>query len=66
MCSAAWALPVLASPARPAAWPLLRVQTFGKSKLKWKKIAEHFGHKIKSCHRRYSKLTGKEAPEGAD
>jgi hypothetical protein len=45
---------------------LLAVQAFGKKKLKWKRIAEHFNHKSKSCRRHYTKLTGKEAPEEAE
>lgn len=39
-----------------------RKKLFGKRKLRWKRIAEHFGQKSKACKKHYSKLTSKEAP----
>lgn len=50
------------TPRRPSPAP----QAFGKRKLRWKRIAEHFDHKAKSCKKHYTKLTGKEVPEEAD
>jgi hypothetical protein len=39
---------------------------FGKRKLRWKRIAEHFGHKSKACKAQYKLATGKPAPEDED
>lgn len=41
-------------------------QAFGKKKLRWKRIAEHFDRKAKACKRHYHKVSGKEAPEDDD
>ncbi len=63
-----------ARPARPKGHPLRRIlrhapplrplQAFGKRKLRWKSIAKHFDKHRKDCRKQYTKLTGKEAPEG--
>jgi hypothetical protein len=56
-------------PSLPAALPCHShpcLQVLGKKKLRWKRIAEHFGKKVKACRKHYHKLTGKEAPEDED
>ncbi len=43
-----------------AAW---RQTQTGKRKLKWSRVSENLGKDKKECRRKYTRLTGKEAPE---
>lgn len=54
---------LLTAPSLLAALP---VQAFTKRKLRWKRIAEKFGHKSKACKAQYKALTGKPVPDDED
>ena len=75
---AVFALRIGGMPVTVDSWPLVAccpalpcpphpcLQVLGKKKLRWKRIAEHFGKKVKACRKHYHKLTGKEVPEDED
>ena len=39
-------------------------QAFGKKKLRWKRIAEHFDRHKKDCRKQYTKVWAREVPAG--